>query len=59
MKTAEQFQDYANECLEWAEIAKTEAERAALLQMATTWRRAAVVAKQRADDSEQDDTAAA
>jgi hypothetical protein len=62
MKTAEQFQDYANECLEWAEAAKTDAERTVLLQMAKTWAQAAIIAKQRADDlvaPQQDGSAAA
>jgi hypothetical protein len=50
MKSADQFREYANECLEWAQTAETEAERSLLLQLTTTWTRAATIAKQLADD---------
>ena len=37
MLSAEKFYDYADEHFGWAETAKTERERAILLQMAAAW----------------------
>ena len=37
VSSAEDFYDYADEHLGWAETAKTECERAVFLQMAAAW----------------------
>jgi hypothetical protein len=45
MESAQQFREYAKECMEWAETAETEAERDTLLEMAKAWMAAALVAE--------------
>jgi hypothetical protein len=40
MTSADEYQRYAAECLEWARKAKTEAERKAFLDMARAWTQA-------------------
>jgi ribosomal protein L17 len=38
--TADEYQRYADECIEWARKAKTDAERKAFLDMALAWTKA-------------------
>jgi hypothetical protein len=38
MASAQDFRDYAGECLEWAKTAKSDQERRIFRQMALTWR---------------------
>jgi hypothetical protein len=47
MTTAEEYRQYADECIAWAKQAKTDSERDILLQMAKTWMEAALIAKER------------
>jgi hypothetical protein len=42
MATGDGFRQYAQECLRWADEAKTEEERAAFLDMARDWALAAM-----------------
>jgi hypothetical protein len=44
MASAEEFRDYADECLGWAKTAKSDREREIFLQMARTWLEAAAIA---------------
>ena len=44
MESAKQFQEYAEECLDWAKSARTDQEREIFLQMAQTWMEAAMLA---------------
>ena len=37
MSSANEFREFARECLDWASTARTEQERAAFMQMAETW----------------------
>ena len=39
MKTAEEYRQYAEECIRWAGKAKTEEERKSFLDMAFAWTR--------------------
>jgi hypothetical protein len=42
MKTAEEYRQYAEECIRWAGKAKTEEERKSFLDMAFAWTAAAL-----------------
>ena len=42
MTTADEYRQYARECLQWAEQAETDDERLSLISMATDWTLAAV-----------------
>jgi hypothetical protein len=44
MESARQFQEYAEECLDWAKSARSNQEREIFLQMAQTWMEAAMLA---------------
>jgi hypothetical protein len=44
MKSAAEYRAYAEKCVEWAKDARSEEERAALLEMARTWLEAAQMA---------------
>jgi hypothetical protein len=44
MESAEQFREYAEECLSWAKTARSDRERETFLQMARTWMEAAMLA---------------
>ena len=41
MTTADEYRQFAEECLRWAGTAKTEEEKKAFLDMAETWTKAA------------------
>ncbi len=41
MTTPQEYRHFADECLEWARIAKTEHERQQFLEMANAWVQAA------------------
>jgi hypothetical protein len=43
MESAKQFQEYAEECLDWAKSARSDQEREIFLQMAQTWMEAAIL----------------
>jgi hypothetical protein len=42
MTTADEYRDYAKECLQWAEEAETDDERQSFLDMARDWTLAAL-----------------
>jgi hypothetical protein len=44
MESAEQFREYAEECLGWAKTARSDQERETFLQMARTWMEVAMLA---------------
>jgi hypothetical protein len=37
MELAKQFEEYVNECMEWAKTARTDREHVTFLEMAHTW----------------------
>jgi hypothetical protein len=41
MSSAKEFREFARECLDWAQTAKSEHERTTFMQMAQTWIEAA------------------
>jgi hypothetical protein len=41
MTTAQEYRQYAEECLRWARTAKSDAERTQFLEMANVWVQAA------------------
>jgi hypothetical protein len=43
MRPAQEYRDYADECVAWAKQAKTDSERDLFLKMAEDWLRAAAV----------------
>lgn len=43
MVSANEYRDYADECVAWAKKAATDAERDTFLQMAQNWLRAATI----------------
>jgi hypothetical protein len=45
MSSAEQYREFASECLQWAATAKDEEQRRSLLDLAKTWNQAALVAE--------------
>ena len=45
--SATEFRENADECLDWARTARSERERAIFLQMAETWRQAAILLESR------------
>jgi hypothetical protein len=47
VSSAEEFQEYADECLGWAKTARTGKERDIFLQMAKAWRDAVLLAQER------------
>jgi hypothetical protein len=42
MQSAGKFREYADECMQWAKKAKSDAEREAFLEMAEAWLQAAM-----------------
>jgi hypothetical protein len=42
VSAAEQYREFAQECMDWAKTAKTDRERDIFLQMAKTWFAAAI-----------------
>jgi hypothetical protein len=52
MDSAKQFQEYAEECLDWAKSARSDQEREIFLQMAQTWMEAAMLASKEPSLSE-------
>jgi hypothetical protein len=42
MSSANEFREFARECMDWAKTARTEHERSIFLQMAETWLDAAM-----------------
>jgi hypothetical protein len=49
MSSANEFREFARECMDWAKTARTERERAIFLQMAETWLDAAMRLEPRAE----------
>jgi hypothetical protein len=47
VSSAEEYQAYADECLDWAKTARSQREREIFLEMAKTWAAAALIAKKR------------
>jgi hypothetical protein len=45
MESAQEFEELAHQCIDWAKNAHTETERDAFLAMAKTWIQAALVAR--------------
>jgi hypothetical protein len=43
--SAEEYRDYAEECMGWAKTARSHKERVTFLEMAKTWLQAAVLAE--------------
>jgi hypothetical protein len=56
MATADEYRQFAEECLRWARGAKTDEQRKAFLDMARAWTQAAAIHQYRAmpDDSTDD-----
>jgi ribosomal protein L17 len=47
MSSAQEYRQFAEECVDWAKKATTDAERETFLKMAEDWLRAAAIAAQR------------
>jgi hypothetical protein len=47
MSSAQEYRQFAEECVDWAKKAATDAERETFLKMAEDWLRAAAIAAQR------------
>ncbi len=49
--SADEYREYAKECMDWARTAKTDREREILLQMAKTWFAAVLLASGEANQA--------